>query len=173
MSFSLDITEETKTLWREFLDKLTLSERVLPETVLSKQTTIQMFWQQSAYAVRLSQKYPEWLVSLVESVNSSDIEKIVNEESKLFLDVDDENEFKQQIRKLRHRCSLHICWNDLILQQEVFNILKQQSDLANHCMRFAVDWSRNKLLDRYGLPRNDQGDEVHPVSYTHLRAHET
>lgn len=163
MSLPLEITQETIALWQEFVSQITPAEQTLPETIASKQTAIEMFWQQSAYSTRLSLKYPEWLVSLVESVDTANLEKIIDEQSKSFSDIDDETEFKQQLRQLRHRCSLHICWNDLVQQQEIFSVLKQQSELADFCMKFAVEWSRNKLLDKYGVPRNEQGDEVHLV----------
>ncbi len=157
MMLPVDISQETESLWQQFVAQINPSE------MLNHKQAIQMLWQQSAYAVRICHKYPHWLQAVIENQSPDYLRLIIDKQSDALITIEDENEFKQRLRELRHHGHLHICWNDLIQQQDIFAVLKQQSDLADACMDIAVRWSQTKLINRYGVPRNDQGEPIELV----------
>ena len=153
------ISNEIKSSWETFAAK-----HSLPKSVLHNSSAIQSFWQQSAYVKRICHKHVDGLISVVENQqNDAILDTLFNAAVSALPSIEDEDEFKQQLRLLRHHSHLHICWQDLIKQQDIFQVLRQLSQLADRCMQLTADWARNKLLENYGVPRNEQGDVVHLV----------
>ena len=159
MSVPVSIAAQIQTRWMEFKSGQSLSDEVI-----EKQQLIQSFWQQSPYCERVCQLYPQLLDGLVlmnvERLAPSVITgKIIDS----FNQMDDEVQIKQHLRQIRHQLLLQVCWKDLILSAEVFDVLQELSDIADAFVQASVDWMTNTLTGKYGVPRSDQGEKVHFV----------
>ncbi len=158
MNLPVAISEEVQSQWDQFVSATSPAD-----TILASEDSIKRFWQQSAFIMRLCKKHPDWLESLLQDNPTNIVGHLCEQTGKNLSHDISEDEFKQALRQLRQRAHLHICWNDLIEQQDIFFILSQLSHLADGCMKLSADWQRHRLVDKYGEPRNEQGDIVHLV----------
>ena len=158
MSFSMPISQECEVLWEDFV-----SQHSPSKMVVEQQALIQMLWQQSAFIHRICQKHPDWLEQLIEDNPRDVIEQLCHHATIELAQINSEDECKQQLRYLRQRGHLHICWNDLVEQQEIFYVLGQLTQLADGCVKIAADWLRKNLVNKYGEPRTEQGEVVNLV----------
>lgn len=159
MSVKISISAQTQTRWTAFA-----LEQSFPSQVIEKQQLIQSLWQQSPYCERVCQQYPQWVSELVqEDVQPLSHSGIADLVSTVMVDVGDEAVAKQRLRQIRHRLLLQICRKDLILKAEVFDVLQELSSIADVCVQAAVDWMEKTLANKYGVPRSDQGEQVHFV----------
>ncbi|MFK8028510.1 MAG: bifunctional [glutamate--ammonia ligase]-adenylyl-L-tyrosine phosphorylase/[glutamate--ammonia-ligase] adenylyltransferase [Gammaproteobacteria bacterium] len=159
MSVNISISQPIQTRWTEFVAKQTF-----PEHVIEGQQLIQSLWQQSPYCERICQQYPDWLNDLVK-VNEATPNQLIDldEIFKSIVDEQEEDSVKQNLRQIRHQLLLQICWKDLVLNTEIFNILQELSDVADAFVQAVVSWLSKSLASKYGVPRNDLGEEVHFV----------
>ncbi len=159
MSVQVSIATQIQTRWIEFMSGQSLSDEVI-----EKQQFIQSFWQQSPYCERVCQLYPQSLDDLA-LMNAERLTPSVIR-GKIFDSVNqmsDEVQIKQHLRQIRHQLLLQICWKDLILNAEVFDVLQELSDIADAFVQTSVDWMTSTLTRKYGVPRSDQGEKVHFV----------
>ena len=106
MTVPVVISDEIQSLWEKFI-----STQSLPENIWHHSASIQSFWQQSAYVKRISHSHVDWLIDVVENQQSDEIlDTLFDTAVNALLSIEDENEFKQQLRLLRHHSHLHICW---------------------------------------------------------------
>ena len=156
MRETITISAQTQERWHEFA-----SEQSLSSKTLESQQLIQSLWEQSSYCERLCHKYPHWLTELVQ-VGSGSLERsiIADKVNQAISGVNDETLLKQRLREIRHQMLLQICWKDLILKAEVFDILQELSALADACVNVAADWMRSSLSEKYGVPRTEQNQQV-------------
>ncbi len=156
MRETITISVQTQERWHEFVTKQSLSAKAIESHQL-----IQLLWEQSAYSERLCQKYPHWMNELVEigsePLERSTIDEIVNQ---AVSGVNEEALLMQRLREVRHQLLLQLCWKDLVLQAEVFDILQDLSALADACVQVACDWMSNTLTEKYGVPRTEQNQQV-------------
>lgn len=130
-----------------------------PDIGMHRQQQILQLWQQSAYAMRVCQRYPHYLDHLL--ADSDSVEQSLSYlSSALYENVaqtSDEDEFKQLIREFRHLQLLIICWRDLILHEAIESILIALSNLADACVQVSVDWLQQRLQNKHGSPRTANG----------------
>ena len=155
----ISISPETQAKWLELNTAQTLSE-----DVVAKQQLIQSLWEQSPFCARLCKQCPQWLDELVSAESEPyTFSDFVNNLTKAVLELNEENAFKQSLRKFRHQSLLNLCWKDLVLHTDVLPVLEELSALADVCVKVSADWLQNSLISKYGVPRTEQGDEVHFV----------
>jgi glutamate-ammonia-ligase adenylyltransferase len=63
-----------------------------------------------------------------------------------------------QLRRLRNREMMLIAWRDLV-GASIEDVLCSLSELADEFIRFAVNWSYQTCCKRWGVPRDDLGEE--------------
>lgn len=73
--------------------------------------------------------------------------------------VDDEAQFLDQLRKLRHCALTLITYYDMIIQQPIQDSLKQVSVLADEFILLSYEWFYHSLKQRYGAPQCETGDQ--------------
>jgi glutamate-ammonia-ligase adenylyltransferase len=69
-----------------------------------------------------------------------------------------DDEFQRQLRLLRHRELIRIAWRDLTDAASVDEILVELSALADAAICAAVEHASEKLVERYGEPRSENGE---------------
>jgi glutamate-ammonia-ligase adenylyltransferase len=155
----MSISAQTQARWLKFIARQSFAEQVL-----ENQQSIQSLWQQSPYCERVCLKHPQWVSELVHvNVETLDRSLVTDKIFQSITNVDDEAVLKQTLRQIRHQLLLHICWKDLVLKAEVFDVLQELSLVADTFVQASVDWMSETLANRYGVPRSDQGEEVHFV----------
>jgi len=71
-----------------------------------------------------------------------------------------EEEFMRRLRIWRREELARIAWRDLCGWAEVPETLRELSKAADVAIQSALDFARESLRPRFGLPRNEQGAEV-------------
>ncbi len=159
MSAHISISTQTQTRWHEFM-----LEHSLSAEVVEHQQLILSLWEQSPYCERICKQYPQWVSDLVLLEAKRVTKSVMKQEGyQAVFEGDDEVLLKQCLRQIRHQALLQICWKDLILKAEVFDVLHELSTVADVCVKIAADWMTKTLANKYGIPRSDQGEEVHFV----------
>ncbi|MEM8844335.1 MAG: bifunctional [glutamate--ammonia ligase]-adenylyl-L-tyrosine phosphorylase/[glutamate--ammonia-ligase] adenylyltransferase, partial [Pseudomonadota bacterium] len=160
MSFAIEqipISSATQRRWKTF----ELANN-LPEEVLGHQDLIIALWEQSYFAERVCHLYPNLVNELV-SISAESKFDLQSELETVALKAKHEDEFKQQLRAFRNKHLLFICWKDLILQADVYQVLKELSAVADACLITAETWYRDILIERYGEPITASGEVAHLV----------
>jgi len=159
MSEHISISTQTHERWLEFSSRQSLSSEVL-----EKQQLIQSFWQQSPYCERVCQQYPQWLSQLVNTnAEMASPSEITDKLCQSINEMADEAQIKQYLRRNRHQLLLQICWKDLVLNAKVFDVLQELSDVADALVQASVAWMTEMLVEEFGHPRSEQGENVHFV----------
>ncbi len=159
MGVRTSISKQTQTRWLEFM-----VEQDFPVEEVENQQLIQLLWEQSPYCERVCQQYPQWVSELKQaSAGALSQAAITDKVFQSITGIDGEALVKQRLRQIRHQLLLQICWKDLVLKTEVFDILYELSAVANACVQASVDWMVKTLANKYGVARCDQGEEVHFV----------
>ena len=135
--------------WQEFM-----STHNRPTFTAQQQQNIQLLWQQSAYAMRVCQRYPQHLNNLLATTDTTQqsLSQLYADLSERLISIDEEQEFKESIREFRHLQLAIICWRDLILNAALESILTAMSNVADVCVQVSVDWLHRRLQNKYGLP---------------------
>ncbi|MDW3095578.1 MAG: bifunctional [glutamate--ammonia ligase]-adenylyl-L-tyrosine phosphorylase/[glutamate--ammonia-ligase] adenylyltransferase [Gammaproteobacteria bacterium] len=159
MRDSIIISAQTQERWQEFISKQSLSAKTV-----ESQELVKTLWERSKYSERLCQKYPHWLSELVE-VSSAPLKRsiVVDQVYQAVVEANEEESLKQCLREIRHKLLLQICWKDLVLRAEILDILQELSVLADACVKVTADWMRNSLIEKYGVPRTEQNQQVNFV----------
>lgn len=154
---TVSIAAETRARWQQLVATGALSDQVIAQAEL-----LQCLWQQSSFCARICAQHPDVIDELVSAPNDASVsyEEILRS---LVADVVDEDQFKQTIREFRNKQLLKICWQDLMLQANVFDILRQLSAVADACICVAADWIRAQQVEKHGEPLTEDGDVAHLV----------
>ena len=162
MSVNISISQKIHARWDEFV-----AQHAFPDQVYENQQLIQSLWQQSPYCERVCKQYSEWVRELAQGEVKNLSQSVIKDTIfPAIANVGEEGVLKQRLRKIRHQLLLQICWKDLILNAEVFDVLQELSDVADACVQASVEWMGKTLANKYGIPRSDQGEEVHFVVIT-------
>ena len=153
----ISISAETARRWDEF----TAANQVSNEVVELK-TEILALWEQSHFAAHVCQQQPALINELPAITHDStfNYQDILEQTT---AQIQDEDEFRQKLREFRHKYYLFLCWKDLILQSDVYGILRELSSVADACLRVAEQWYRPKLEEKFGQPLTDNGESAHLV----------
>jgi glutamate-ammonia-ligase adenylyltransferase len=73
---------------------------------------------------------------------------------------DDVTNVKHRIRRFRDRWLLHVLWRDLSGSAGLGETLRVLSDLADEMIAASSNYAARLLQDRFGTPRNDDGNEI-------------
>ncbi|MGI9309619.1 MAG: bifunctional [glutamate--ammonia ligase]-adenylyl-L-tyrosine phosphorylase/[glutamate--ammonia-ligase] adenylyltransferase, partial [Gammaproteobacteria bacterium] len=120
----------------------------------------------SEYVADVLIRYPEAFLGLVESgrlhqsCETDDFQLLLAQE---LADVDSEDRFLAQVRKFRHRELVRIVWRDLCGWADQSETLADLSNLADACIRAALQYAEDILQHQHGLPRDESGEEAHFV----------
>jgi len=71
-----------------------------------------------------------------------------------------ESEFKSVLRKFRNLFSTQIIWHDINGKLDWRTLFKLQSDLADVCMRVALNYVEQSYAQRYQVPVDEQGNSL-------------
>jgi [glutamine synthetase] adenylyltransferase / [glutamine synthetase]-adenylyl-L-tyrosine phosphorylase len=99
----------------------------------------------------------DWLEQRGTDASLQSAEAITGRWSSL-LEVDDEAEFMARLRIARNREQVLVLWRD-ISGADVSDTLAALSAIADSLIGLAHDWSRRRLVVRFGVPRNTDGQE--------------
>ena len=72
----------------------------------------------------------------------------------------DDAAFMDAMRRFRRRQLVRIAWRDLASLADVETVLRELSLLADVCIAAACDDATRALLERYGVPRGQDGSEL-------------
>ena len=153
------ISSETRARWQAFV-----SSHVISDPVLEQAERLQWLWEQSSFCERLCTQYPQWMESLV-SLPSSPVQPSPSDDEVQLRErvetVHDDESFKKMIREFRNQKLIEVCWRDLVLQSDVFELLESLSAIADACIRVTIDWLHSRLVARHGEPLTVNGGSAH------------
>ena len=112
------IADDVHARWKKFAE---MNHWVNQDSIPAK--LLQSLWQQSSFCARICVQQPDVIKELSKQTSSS-----VNDVALDYLemlrsataDVADEDQFKQCIRRFRNAQLVKLCWQDLVLQVDVF-----------------------------------------------------
>jgi glutamate-ammonia-ligase adenylyltransferase len=147
---------DAELIWRQIIDPGALS---LPDDRVKETTKV---WAASPFIGSLCARQPELWRSLIESAdfarryNPGELaERIETAVAK----VDSESVLMKILRRLRLREAVRIGWRDLTGAAPLNETMRDLTNLAEACVRHALDWCYRDLCRRFGVPRNASGDE--------------
>lgn len=73
----------------------------------------------------------------------------------------DAGDLRSTLRCVRNRRMLQILWREVAGETEVYETLDCLSTLADQLIRASVSDARCRLVERYGVPRDEHGNELH------------
>ena len=117
----------------------------------------------SEYAADILARYP---VVLEELITAGRMHRAIEpgELDPLFLqdtpDNESESHFMRRIRLFRHRELVRIVWRDLAGWSDCDETLHELSAVADTCIRAAFLYSSQEMQGRYGVPRDENGEET-------------
>ena len=150
------ISADVRARWEKFAARHKLVD---PHSV--PVTHVQSLWQQSPFSARICEQQPDVVQTLSMQEQQSKNNTVVDYRKMLraaTTDVTDEDQFKQIIRRFRNAQLVQLCWQDLVLQVDVFHILRELSALADACICISADWLRARLVEKHGQPRTDDSE---------------
>ncbi|HZP11148.1 MAG TPA: bifunctional [glutamate--ammonia ligase]-adenylyl-L-tyrosine phosphorylase/[glutamate--ammonia-ligase] adenylyltransferase [Nevskiaceae bacterium] len=75
----------------------------------------------------------------------------------------DQPELMRRLRRCRDEVMLRIVWRDVVANAPLDEVLGALSDLADACCAAALSFAEARLRQRFGTPRDDEGNESRPV----------
>ncbi|MCA1788352.1 MAG: bifunctional [glutamate--ammonia ligase]-adenylyl-L-tyrosine phosphorylase/[glutamate--ammonia-ligase] adenylyltransferase, partial [Thioalkalivibrio sp.] len=72
-------------------------------------------------------------------------------------EVADDAQLKASLREMRHRELIRIAWRDLLGQAGLDEVMHDLTRLADTLVQGAMEWLEQVLQQRYGIPRDDEG----------------
>ena len=75
----------------------------------------------------------------------------------------DQPELMRRLRRCRDEVMLRIVWRDVVAKAPLDEVLGALSDLADACCASALQFAESALRERFGTPRDEQGNESRPV----------
>ncbi|OOZ14918.1 bifunctional glutamine synthetase adenylyltransferase/deadenyltransferase [Solemya velum gill symbiont] len=78
-------------------------------------------------------------------------------------EVDSEDQLNQVLRQFRHRHMIHIIWRDLGMSADLNETLESLSALADVCIQQAARVHYKWLVEKHGVPRDENGIQQHLV----------
>ena len=109
----------------------------------------------SPFLTQLVTRHPEWLESLK---NSGRLENFSPPDEKQLAATIEVSGLDAGLRQFRNREMMRLIWRDLHNLAPVDEVLEDLSKLADVCLQAAVDLHTKLLEDKYGIPRNAEGD---------------
>jgi glutamate-ammonia-ligase adenylyltransferase len=135
--------------WHEQLAELNLDFKLTPEISAS----IVKVWCASLFISESALRQPEIVVDVVNSGDLSTIYTDRHYADKLAcLQVDNEIELMQKLRRFRRREMIRIAWRDLAGWSEVSETLADLSWLADACIQYALAFLYNEACEKRGTP---------------------
>ncbi|MGR8998656.1 MAG: bifunctional [glutamate--ammonia ligase]-adenylyl-L-tyrosine phosphorylase/[glutamate--ammonia-ligase] adenylyltransferase [Gammaproteobacteria bacterium] len=140
--------------WDEQLTSLNLEFHPTPEFNAS----IVKVWCSSLFIAESCIRRPEILVDLVNSGDLSTIYKEDNYVGKLErMQIEDEAQLMQKLRRFRRREMIRIAWRDLAGWAQLSETLADLSWLADACIQFALSFLYNQACEKRGTPLLSDG----------------
>jgi glutamate-ammonia-ligase adenylyltransferase len=151
------ISTKTRRRWDEFV----AANQVAAESGKSENHMLAL-WEQSIFAARTCRQYPG-LVDELPAITEQHTIDYLGALEQLTAHIEEEDEFRQKLREFRNKHYLFICWKDLVLEADIYGILKELSALADACLRVTEQWYRLKLTEKFGQPQTAGGEAAHLV----------
>jgi glutamate-ammonia-ligase adenylyltransferase len=116
----------------------------------------------SEYAADILARYPAVLEALIVSgrmhrpLESGELDPIFLQDTP---DNETEIHYMRRLRLFRHRELVRIIWRDLVGWSDCAETLRELSSLADACIHAAFVRSSQEMQSRYGVPRDEAGNE--------------
>lgn len=121
---------------------------------------IDSVWQGSDFAAQLCLRRPALLAGLHGSGQldrAFEPGEMADQLAQSLLGVTDETDLETRLRRYRQRHMLRIIWRDLLRSAELDETLEDLSELADVCIRQALDQLHAWAAIKHGEPRDDAG----------------
>ncbi|WP_264189572.1 bifunctional [glutamate--ammonia ligase]-adenylyl-L-tyrosine phosphorylase/[glutamate--ammonia-ligase] adenylyltransferase [Microbulbifer elongatus] len=73
-------------------------------------------------------------------------------------ELESEEQLERSLRQLRNRVIAETIWRDFAGQWDIPTACARLTELAEVCIQTALDWHREKMVERHGEPRSRAGD---------------
>lgn len=128
----------------------------------SREEEIRQVWCMSDFVANGCSRKPELLRSLLDSddlnISYSDDTYYIRLGQSLNADMKIE-QVAQAFRLFRLREMVRIAWRDLLGNSSINESMHDLSNLADACVRHAVDYQHQLMRQQFGVPRNKKGEE--------------
>ena len=117
----------------------------------------------SEFAANLIIREWPWIQSCCESdtfLQPPDIGTLHAFATEVAASTDDVSSIKRRLRQFRDRWLLQVLWRDLSGAAKLSETLQALSDLADELISASSIYAARLVQDRFGTPRNDDGDEI-------------
>jgi glutamate-ammonia-ligase adenylyltransferase len=127
--------------------------------------TIQHVWASSEYVASQCVRKPRLLRALVESgaLSQSAGEQWLEDDLTRLVQASSDDEAMARLREFRHRHMVRIAWRDIAGWAPLEETLRDLSQLAEVCIRFAYRFAYGALVARYGTPRSAESGAPQPL----------
>lgn len=145
--------ENDALLWSEILQEPRVAESIV------------RVWTSSEYVANACVRHPQMLADLVRSGQlcaSAEPQQIENDVRTIDA-AQDEQEVMAQLRRLRRRHLVRIAWRDIAGWASLDETLRDVSELADACIRFAYEYAYAACVRRYGTPRGAETGAEQPL----------
>ncbi|WP_296759705.1 bifunctional [glutamate--ammonia ligase]-adenylyl-L-tyrosine phosphorylase/[glutamate--ammonia-ligase] adenylyltransferase [Thioalkalivibrio sp.] len=114
----------------------------------------------SDYVTQIAGRHPEYVLDALDAEGMMPVRS--DEEIRAWLaerlrELSDEVQLKACLRELRHRELIRIAWRDLLGQAGLDEVMHDLTRLADTLVQGAMEWLEERLQQRYGIPRDDEG----------------
>nr|WP_296752452.1 bifunctional [glutamate--ammonia ligase]-adenylyl-L-tyrosine phosphorylase/[glutamate--ammonia-ligase] adenylyltransferase [Thioalkalivibrio sp.] len=114
----------------------------------------------SDYVTQIAGRHPEYVLDALDAEGAMPVrsdEEIRTWLSERLRDVADDAQLRACLRELRHRELIRIAWRDLLGQAGLDEVMHDLTRLADTLVQGAMEWLEERLQQRYGIPRDDEG----------------
>ncbi|BAO45706.1 bifunctional [glutamate--ammonia ligase]-adenylyl-L-tyrosine phosphorylase/[glutamate--ammonia-ligase] adenylyltransferase [Thiolapillus brandeum] len=133
--------------------------QALPDEAMHRE--LKQVWQASDFVAQLCLRQPDWLLELADSgllERALAPEELAGQLRDILEGVTEEAALLQRLRQFRQRQMLRIIWRDISRKAPLEETLEDLSELADQCIRQALDYLTIWANSRYGTPRNAEGE---------------
>ena len=109
----------------------------------------------SDFFVQQCSRRPEWLVEILKLGDSA-------LDAPGLAELDSEEQLERELRSLRNRVNCEAIWRDFAGHWDIPTVCARLTELAEVTIQAALDWHREKMVERHGEPRDREGN-VQPM----------
>jgi [glutamine synthetase] adenylyltransferase / [glutamine synthetase]-adenylyl-L-tyrosine phosphorylase len=114
----------------------------------------------SDYVTQIAGRHPEYVLDALDAdgvMPARSDEEIRAWLAERLRAVADDAQLKACLRELRHRELIRVAWRDLLGQAGLDEVMHDLTRLADTLVQGAMEWLEERLQQRYGIPRDDEG----------------
>ncbi|WP_428820114.1 bifunctional [glutamate--ammonia ligase]-adenylyl-L-tyrosine phosphorylase/[glutamate--ammonia-ligase] adenylyltransferase [Microbulbifer sp. MCCC 1A16149] len=139
--------------WQDWCDVVTAEQVAKVESLLDGDIggALARTFVGSNFFVQQCCRHPDLLVALLEQEDCGLNAPLVHT-------LDSEEQLESALRQLRNRVNAEVIWRDFSGQWDIPTACARLTDLAEVTTQTALDWHREKMVERHGEPRSRDGD---------------